>query len=297
MRILIAGASGLVGKSLTIFLQARGHTVIKLSRTLKEKTIVWSPEKGELNAESLEGFDAIINLAGEGIADGRWTAEKKQRILNSRVASTKLLATVILRLKEPPKVFINASAIGFYGDQRDRIVDETSAAGESFLSDVCMKWEEATAPIKEKGVRVALLRTGIVLSKKGGTLAKMLTPFSFGLGGRIGSGCQYMSWVSLNDLIHIIEFTLKNDMIEGPVNAVSPRPVTNEEFTKTLGKVLKRPTWVLMPAFLARLIFGEMADELLLASTRVHPAKLQQAGYSFCEPTLEGALRKECAKS
>lgn len=291
MKILVAGASGLIGQALVRHLAAKEHQVVKLSRQPGEKTIVWNPAKGELDAQQLEGFDAIINLAGENIADGRWTQQKKQAILETRIQSTALLCKTLLQLTLAPKLLINASAVGYYGDQKEVIVDEASPAGKDFLADVCRQWEAAAAPAKTKGVRVVLLRLGVVLAKEGGALANMLTPFKLGIGGRLGSGNQYMSWISLNEVVRIIDFILSDEHLEGPVNAVAPCPATNAEFTKALGKALRRPTWLPMPAFAVRLLFGELADSLLLASTRVHPNKLQQAGYIYSDPSLESTLR------
>lgn len=293
MKILIAGATGLVGSALSRFLEEKGHQVVKLSRKPGADRILWDPDAGSLNIGQLENFDAMINLAGENIADGRWTPAKKKAILESRVKSALLLAKGIHELKNPPTVFINASAVGFYGDQQDKIVDESSPAGTGFLADVCAQWEAAAMKAKREGLRVVLLRIGVVLSRHGGALANMLFPFKWGLGGRIGSGKQYMSWISLHELVLVIDFILRNQSLEGPVNAVGPCPTTNIGFTKVLGKVLKRPTILPLPAAVARLVFGELADELLLAGTRVHPTKLQKAGYSFSDPYLESTLQKE----
>lgn len=293
MKVLIAGASGFIGSSLTKHLRSKGNEVVILTRKHEAGSIHWDPQKDLLDASLLEGFDAFINLAGESIATGRWTESKKAAIRESRLKSTLLLSSAIAKLQHPPKVLINASAVGFYGDQGEGIVDEASPSGKSFLASVCNEWEASTAPAKNTGTRVVLLRIGTVLAKKGGALARMLTPFSYGLGGRIGPGSQYMSWVSLNELINIIDFLLHNESLDGPVNAVSPYPVTNREFTKSLGKVLNRPTLIPFPAFMAKLIFGEMAEELLLSSTRVHPVRLQKAGYEYMEPNLENVLRRE----
>lgn len=293
MKIIIAGGSGLIGSALSRFLRRKGHHVVCLSRTPNSVDVFWDPKNNRLDPAALEGCDAVINLAGESIAGGRWTAARKKQILDSRLQATFLLANTIRGLQNPPAVFINASAIGFYGDQGDKILDEASHKGGGFLADVCGQWEEAALSIHRENVRVVVLRIGVVLSKEGGALSSMLTAFRLGLGGRVGSGLQYMSWISLNDLVCIIEFILCNERLEGPVNAVAPCPVTNYEFTKTLGKVLKRPAILPLPAFVARLVFGELADELLLGSIRVHPSKLQKAGYTYCNPRLGSALRKE----
>lgn len=294
MKILIAGSSGLIGSALLPFLTTGGHTVVKLLRTPEKEGgnfVLWDPGSGKLNPADLEGFDAIINLAGDNIGSARWTPEKKKAIRNSRIESTALLVKAIKSLKKPPKVFLNASAIGFYGNQGDRIVDETNQNGEGFLAEVCRDWEAAVEPLKKNGTRVVLTRFGVVLSPKGGALANMLMPFKFGLGGKVGSGHQYMSWVTTDEIVGAILHILNTESLSGPVNVVSPEPVTNYEFTKTLGKLLHRPTILPMPAQLARLALGEMADELLLSSTRVKPSKLQQSGYKFLYPKLEGALQ------
>lgn len=293
MKVLIAGASGFIGTSLTSFLRSRGNEVLILTRKNEEGSIHWDPQIDLLDVSLIEGFDAFINLAGDGVATGRWTESKKRAIRESRLKSTLLLSSAIAKLKHPPKVLINASAVGYYGDRGEDIVDEASPSGKGFLANVCSEWEASTVSAKNAGTRVVLLRIGTVLAKKGGALAKMITPFRYGLGGRIGAGTQYMSWISLNELINVIDFLLRTETLDGPVNAVSPCPVTNREFTKSLGKVLKRPTLIPFPSFMAQLIFGEMADELLLSSIRVHPTKLQKGGYQYIEPNLENVLRKE----
>lgn len=296
MKILIAGSTGLIGKQLTAFLTTGGHQVVPLTREPDQKGIYWSPKKGKLDPEMIEGFDAIINLAGENISSGRWTEKKKQRIRDSRVLTTRTLAEAIAKLKNPPKVWINGSAIGYYGDGNDKIFDESSESGKSFLSIVCDEWEAATKPAVEAGVRVVLLRTGIVLTPTGGALERMLTPFQLGIGGVLGSGRQYMSWISIEDEIRIIDFCLRNDKISGPVNAVSPQSVTNRSFTKALGRVLRRPTLLPLPKFLVKIAFGEMGQELLLSSTRVVPKKLEMNGYEFLHPNLEEALKELLGK-
>jgi uncharacterized protein (TIGR01777 family) len=244
-----------------------------------------------VDTAGLEGLDAAVHLAGENLATGRWTAEKKARIRESRVNGTRFLCEALVRLAQPPKALMCASAIGYYGDRGEAILREDSPAGSGFLAEVCRAWEGAAAAAVQQGIRVVHLRIGVVLSPAGGALAKMLTPFKMGLGGKIGSGQQYMSWIALDDLLGIIHHALTSDTLQGPVNAVAPQPVTNVEFTTTLGRVLARPTLLPMPAFAARLAFGEMAQELLLASTRVVPASLLASGYGFRYPELEGALR------
>ena len=249
--------------------------------------ISWNPERGIVNEADLEGFDAMINLAGENISDGRWTEKKKKAIIESRLKATRTLASAVLRMKQPPKVFINASAVGYYGSRGDTMLTEESPNGTGFLAHVCEEWEAAAKPIESKNVRVVYTRFGIILSPKGGALGKMLIPFKLGLGGVIGSGQQYMSWIALDEVLGIIYHILKTESLTGPVNVVSPHPVTNFTFTKTLGKVLSRPTILTVPAALVRLVFGEMADEMLLSSQRVSCSKLTQAGYQFCLPDLE----------
>lgn len=291
MKILVSGSSGLIGNTLVPFLTTGGHSVVRLVRSDSEQGIHWNPAEGTIQADKLEGFDAVVHLGGENISEGRWTEAKKARIRDSRVDSTRLLAGALAKLKRKPRVLVCASAIGFYGDRGERALDESATPGEGFLCDVCRDWEAAAEPARKAGIRVVHLRFGVVLAANGGALAKMLLPFKLGLGGVLGSGDQYMSWVTVDDAVGMVAFAIDNDSLEGPVNAVAPNPVTNREYTKTLGKVLSRPTLIPVPAFGARIALGEMADELLLASTRVVPAKLQKAGYSFRFSDLEPALR------
>ena len=295
MKLLVSGSNGLVGKALVTFIKAQGDTVVQLVRSklpLKNGEVAWDPMKRVmLDASSLEGLDAVVHLAGEGIATGRWTPKKKEQIWKSRVEGTHFLSEVLCGLRQPPKTFLCASAIGFYGDRGDEILVENSAPGNSFLSKVCQDWERATEQVVKNGIRIVNLRFGLILSNKGGALDKMLFPFRLGLGGKIGSGRQYMSWIALDDVIQVIQHALSTDILQGPINVVAPNPVTNLEFTKTLGRVLYRPTIFSMPAFAARLAFGEMADELFLASTRVQPLQLLKSHYSFNHPELEEAIR------
>jgi uncharacterized protein (TIGR01777 family) len=293
MNILVTGSSGLVGSALVPFLTTGGHRVMRLVRAEPrgEDEVRWDPSIGAIDAQKLEGIDAVVHLAGESIADGRWTPEKKAKILNSRVQGTRLLSESLARLQRRPRVLVSASAIGYYGDRGEQPLNERSAAGSGFLPDVCRQWEAATQPAVEAGIRVVNLRIGVVLSAQGGALAKMLGPFRMGAGGRLGSGRQYLSWIALDDVVGAIHHGLMCDELSGPVNAVSPNPVTNREFTKTLGRVLRRPTMFPMPAPAARVIFGEMADELLLASTRVEPQRLMAEGYEFRFAELQSALR------
>ena len=298
MKILVSGSHGLVGTALASSLKLDGHDVFSLVRRAphSESEVEWYPERGSLALAGLEGMDAVVHLAGESIASSRWTDEKKRGIRDSRVKGTTVLSEALANLKQPPKTLISASAIGYYGDRGDLILTEDSAPGNDFLADVCREWEKATESAPKKGIRVVNARFGIILSADGGALAKMLTPFRLGLGGRVGSGKQWMSWIALADVVSAIKFALTNVTLAGPVNFVAPNPVTNAEFTKMLGKVLSRPTLFPIPAFGVRLAFGEMADALLLASQRVEPARLKQAGYSFAFSDLEGALRQALNK-
>lgn len=294
MKILVTGSSGLVGSELVSALKDRGHQIVRLVRSeslLSDDTLLWDPEHYELNLEDFEGFDIVINLAGENIASGRWTPSKKKKIRESRVLGTHMLSELLARLSVPPKLFINASAIGYYGNRDNELLVENSPSGEGFLAEVCKKWEEATEPASESGIRVVVLRIGVVLSAAGGVLGKVLLPFKLGLGGVIGTGEQYFSWIAIDDLIGIILHVISNESIEGPVNSVAPNPVTNREFTKTLGKILCRPTILPMPAYVAKIVMGEMAEETALSSALVVPKKLENSDYNFLYPDLESALK------
>jgi uncharacterized protein (TIGR01777 family) len=290
-KVLVSGSSGLIGSALLPALQSTGYEVTRLvhgSASVKGQ-IGWDPAR-PLAPESVSGLDAVIHFAGESIAS-RWTESKKKTIRDSRILGTRHLAEALARAASPPRVLISASAIGFYGDRDDEILREDSASGGSgFLPEVCREWEAAAEPAVNAGIRTAFLRTGIVLSAKGGALKQMLPPFRMGLGGRIGSGRQWMSWIDLQDEIGAIQYILGTESLRGPVNLVSPNPVTNAEFTKTLASVLSRPAIFPMPAFAARLVFGQMGDELLLGSQKVEPAKLLASGYVFHKPELRQAL-------
>jgi len=287
LNILITGSSGLIGTALRDSLTKSGHTIYAMNRGQdKNSPFYWQPDTNTISFDESINIDAVINLAGSNISDGRWTEAKKKIIFDSRINSTTLLSAHLAKLSSPPRVFISASAIGFYGDTGEEQVDEHNTAGSDFLAHVAQRWEDATQAAVSAGIRTINLRTGIVLSPHGGALKQMLTPFKLALGGVIGSGKQYMSWVSLPEVCNIIEFILKTKSISGPLNMVSPTSVTNYEFTKCLGQSLSRPTLFPMPAFVARLIFGEMADALLLSSIRVQPNKLVNAGYAFINKNL-----------
>jgi len=293
MNILVSGSSGLVGSSLLLYMGSKGHSMKSLVRQnpTHPSQILWNPSETGPESAALDGIEAVVHLAGASIASGRWSEARKRAIRDSRTIGTRLLVDSLVRMARPPKVLVCASAIGYYGSRGDEVLREDSAPGDDFLADVCKRWESATAPASQKGIRVVNLRFGIILSPAGGALAKMLLPFKMGLGGIIGSGAEYMSWIALSDILGIIAFALDTESLRGPVNAVAPNAVTNKEFTKTLGKVLHRPTLFPMPAFAARLAFGEMADALLLSSARVEPSALKKAGFHFQWPALEGALQ------
>jgi uncharacterized protein (TIGR01777 family) len=300
MDVLVSGSTGLVGSALVRELSGRGHDVIRLLRPSPEVggngEARWDPESGIVSLGKSGGMDAVVHLAGENIAGGAWTPARKATIKDSRVKGTRLLCESLLRFERPPQTLLCASATGYYGDRGDEVLREESSPGEGFLAEVCREWEKATGEAARRGIRVVNLRIGMVLSAEGGALARMLPAFRAGAGGRIGSGKQYMSWIALSDLVGVILYALATDSLAGPVNAVAPGSVTNREFTKALGRVLGRPTVAFLPAFAARLLFREMADELLLASARVEPAKLVASGYRFRFPELEGAMRHVLGK-
>ncbi|MFT4612956.1 MAG: hypothetical protein ACI9NT_000089 [Bacteroidia bacterium] len=292
MNILITGSSGLVGTHLMGVLAASGHKVQRMLRgEAGEQSFFWDPTRGTIHFDEAIKIDAVIHLAGESIANGRWSDERKKRILESRESSTLLLSESLATLKHRPAVLISGSAIGYYGDTDTRIVDEDNAQGTGFLAEVSERWEKATKPASDAGIRTVHIRTGVVLSPNGGMLQKLLLPFKMGLGGIVGSGQQYLSWVSINDIASMIQFLLENESMSGAVNLVSKQPVTNYTFTKTLGSVLNRPTVFPLPSWVARLVFGEMADALLLSSTRVLPKRLSEAGYNFIDVDLDKTLQ------
>lgn len=291
MNILLSGATGLIGRALTEYLTSKGHTIYPLFRNpASKKSHYWSPEKNQIHLDDGINLDAVIHLAGENIADSRWSNKKKAAILNSRVDGTRLISKEIASLKNRPRLFISASAIGFYGDTGDDIVDEDSNRGTGFLSDVATQWEMSTRAAEEAGIRTIHIRTGIVLSPDGGVLQKMLLPFKMGFGGVVGNGKQYMSWISINDVIRVIEFLIDDTSLSGPFNLVAPQPVTNFTFTRSLGRTLHRPTFIPLPAMVARIMFGEMADALLLSSCRVEARRLQTSGYTFLDSDLDNTL-------
>lgn len=290
MKVAVSGASGLIGSALVPSLRSSGHEVVRLVRRepASPDEARWDPAAGELDRSALQGVDAIVNLSGENLGR-RWTDVRKREILDSRVRSTALLARTAAALPPRPSVLVVASAVGYYGDRGDEILTEESSAGTGFLADVVRAWEAAADPAREAGVRVAHLRQGIVLSTEGGALKQMLLPFKLGVGGRVGSGRQWWSWVSLDDVVAAYRYALETD-VKGAFNVTAPNPATNEQFTKALGKALRRPTLVPTPGFGIRALFGEMGDAMLLGGQRVLPGRLLDAGFEFSEPTLEGAL-------
>jgi uncharacterized protein (TIGR01777 family) len=292
MKILITGSHGLVGKALISELVKDGHEIVSLVRHKSEgaSEIEWHPNQRSIDSERVSGFDVVVHLAGESIASGRWTDEKKRKIRESRVDGTTLLSRALAQSSKAPAAFISASAIGYYGNRADELLNEKSAPGNDFLAEVCVAWERATGEAEARGVRTVHARFGIILDQEGGALAKMLTPFRMGVGGRIGDGKQWMSWIALVDVLKGLKFVIENESIAGPVNFVAPNPVTNGEFTKTLGDALSRPTLFPMPSFAVRLAFGEMADALLLSSAKVEPKRLEESGYRFEFENLQPAL-------
>lgn len=291
MNVLISGATGLIGSALIPELEAGGHRITRLTRSPRtDYDVRWDPEAGTIDGD-LEGTEAVVHLAGESIAQGRWNDQKKRRILDSRVKGTRLLSEKLAALATPPKVMVSASAVGYYGDRGDEVLTEESSSGTDFLAGVCREWEAAAEPARRAGIRVVHPRLGIVLSPKGGALGTTLPIFKLGGGGKIGSGNQWWSWVALDDVVGSIVHAVTNETVEGPVNVGSPNPMTNAGYTKVLGRVLGRPTVLPLPAPAARIMLGEVADALLLASQRMEPAKLKATNYDFRYPQLEGALR------
>ncbi len=293
MQVAVTGSSGLIGTVLCTALRTAGHDVVRVVRGDASATdaVGWDPAGGSIDSRGLEGIDGVVHLAGEGIAAKRWTDEQKRVILESRTKGTSLLARTLADLDRPPKVLVSGSAIGIYGDRGDERLSETSAPGSGFLAEVCVKWEAATLAAAEAGIRVAHARTGLVLSTDGGALAKMLPLFRLGLGGRLGSGRQWWSWISIDDEVGALRWLLESDT-SGPVNLTAPHPTTNAQFTETLGSVLGRRTWLPVPRFGPKLVLGsELAEELLFTSARVEPQALLDGGYQFHHAELEPALR------
>lgn len=298
LTVVVSGATGLIGTVLVSRLRAQGHTVRRLVRQVRSVQpgdIVWDPSRDTLDVRALAGSDAIVHLAGSPIAV-RWTEVRKREIRASRLRSTELIARSVAALDVKPRVMLSGSAVGYYGDRGDELLNERSAPGVDFLGSLAREWEAATAPITDAGVRVVLLRTGIVLSTQGGALAKLLPPFHLGLGGPIGSGRQWMSWIALDDQVRAMEHALFTDSMQGPVNLSAPNPVTNAEFVTTLGRVLGRPALLPLPAFAVELLYGEMARATILAGQRAVPAALVSAGFAFRWPKLEDALRSVTAE-
>jgi uncharacterized protein (TIGR01777 family) len=290
MRVLVTGASGLIGSHLLPALQREGHQVVRLGRRAGAADFLWDPLRGELDRRALEGVEAVVHLAGESIGR-RWTAARRERIWRSRVEGARLLVEAVASAASPPATFLSASAVGYYGDRGAEVLDEESGPGWGFLADLCRAWEEAARAAAQAGSRVVNARFGIVLSARGGALAQMLPLFRLGLGGTVGDGRQYLSWVDIEDAVAALLFLLSQGELAGPVNVTSPNPVTNQQFTRTLARVLGRPAFLRVPAFALRLLLGQMADETLLSGQRVLPRKLQGAGFQFRYPELEGALR------
>ena len=292
MHIAVTGSHGLVGTAMISAMTKVEHQVTRLVRgQTGVGSVVWDPTAESFDSSVLQGVDAVVHLAGENIASSRWTSQVKERIRRSRIQGTRLLAEGLAAMPNPPRVFISASAIGYYGDCGDELLDENSPSGDGFLADTALQWEAATQPASDAGIRVVRMRIGVILSPQGGALAKMLLPFKLGAGGRVGNGRQWWSWIALDDVVGAVLHLLSNDAISGPVNVVSPNPVSNSVFTKILGRELKRPTIFPMPAVVARIVLGEMANELLLASTRVQPERLLETGYQFQQPELSAALQ------
>jgi uncharacterized protein (TIGR01777 family) len=296
MRIAITGSSGLIGSALLARFDRDGHAVTRVvrgasARDSSHRAVAWNPDSGMIDSAGLDGHDAVVHLAGEDIAAGRWTPARKHVIRESRIHGTRLLCETLASLAHRPRVLITASGVGYYGNHEpDHPVDETSPRGVGFLADLVRDWEQATSSAQAAGIRVVQVRFGIVLSPRGGALAKMLPPFKLGLGGKVGNGRQVMSWIAIDDVPSIVLHVIEHPGISGPVNVVTPHAVTNAEFTHALGRVLGRPTILPLPAFAARLLFGEMADALLLGGARVRPERLEDSGYRFAYPQLPQAL-------
>ena len=293
MKILVTGSRGLIGSALVSQLTSAGHYVVRLVREEPDRErgdLFWDPVSAKIERSKLEKLDAVVHLCGENIL-GRWSSERKERIYKSRVGSTEFLVQTLAGLTNKPKVLVSASGVGFYGSRGDEWLQETSPAGSGYLATLCQEWENATNIAANAGIRVVRARLGMVLSPKGGALKTMTGPFRMGLGGTLGSGRQYMSWISMIDLVQALQFAIENSSVYGPVNFVAPEPATNREFTKTLAAALGRPALLPVPGFMLKAVFGEMATETMLASQRCQPARLSQNGFKFEYPDLEQALR------
>jgi uncharacterized protein (TIGR01777 family) len=294
MKIIISGASGLVGSKLTAELKKSGHEVMRLVRSTpkSESEVRWDVGRGTIDLASMAGIEGVVHLAGENVGNGRWTDAKKKAIRDSRVKGTRLLVSALTQLEPKPRVLVSASAIGIYGDRGDEIMTEESSYGEGFLADVCKEWEAETRPAVDAGIRVADLRLGAVLSNEGGAFPKLVMPFRFFVGGKVGSGKQYLSWITREDLVRVISSALVDERYSGPVNVVATEPVTNAELARLLGQKLSRPSFWTVPEFAVKLLFGQMGMETVLASTRVVPKRLMELGFEFKSPTLSMALDK-----
>lgn len=291
MKILITGSTGLIGSALVNYLSREDHKVFRLARSKNvSAALTWNPDEGHINKSAFDDIDIVIHLAGRNVAKGRWNNKRKLQIMTSRVSGTKLLADTLASLESKPKLLITASGVGFYGNRGEEILEENKRKGDGFIAEVCHEWEQAAASASQAGIRVVNLRLGMTLSKKGGALGIMLPIFSLGLGGNIGNGKQYVSWITIEDVCSAVKHIINTESVKGPVNIVTPNPVTNSEFTKALARKLKRPAFIPFPAFLAKLVLGSLAEELLLASTRVAPNKLLSSGFEFRFPVLEAAL-------
>jgi hypothetical protein len=299
LRVAVTGSTGLIGTPLVRALRADGHRVLRLVRSRPVSggdEVYWNPALGEIDTAALEGVDAVVHLAGENVGQPPWTEDRKRRIMDSRVQGTTLIARTLAGLSPRPRVLVSASATGYYGDRGDEVLDESASSGSGFLAEVCRAWEASAEPARAAGIRVVHPRIGVVLTAGGGALEKLLTPFRLGVGGKLGTGKQWMSWVALHDVVEALRFALRADGLAGPANLTSPAPATNEEFTRALGHVLGRPTVFSVPQFALRLALGQMADEALLASQRAVPDRLREAGFTFQYPDLEGALRVALGK-
>jgi uncharacterized protein len=298
-RIAVTGATGLIGSALTDALRADGHTVHAVTRRSSaagDGDIVWDPDAGTIDAAALEGVDAVVHLAGEPIGDARWSSEVKRRIHDSRERGTRLLAGTLAKLDDPPSVLVSGSAVGYYGDRGDEVLTEDSTPGDDFMAEVCVAWEAATEPAERAGIRVVHARSGVVLAQGGPLIDKIELPFRLGVGGRVGSGRQYVPWIAIDDHVRALRYLADHQSLSGPVNLTAPDPATNAELTKAIGDVLRRPTLLPIPVAAIRLLYGEMGESLATVSQRVIPRRLQEAGFTF-DHTLTSALRVALRRS